>query len=135
ALEQLDGALVHAVGGRGVAVAVMHDAAAVGRATDGHVVEPEPVEDGGDGADHVRGAQDIAAQVEDDPVRLRLLLGRRQAPRALFGKRGEVLRQRDLTEVLAVVVAHLTLPGAVAARAVGDRRASPCPSWSRATPR
>src|SRR5262249_54662393 len=60
ALEELDRALVHAAGRRGVAVPVMNDAAAVRGASDRDVVEAEPVEDGGDRANHVRGAQDVA---------------------------------------------------------------------------
>src|SRR5262249_56286063 len=64
ALEELDGAPAHARGGAGVAVLVMYDAAAVGRAADGDVVEAEAIKEGGDGLDQVRGAQRVAAEVE-----------------------------------------------------------------------
>ena len=117
-LEELDGALVHAARRRGVAVSVVDDAAAVRRATDGDVVEPQPVEDRGDGADHVRGAQDVATEVEHDLVRLGVPLGRLQTPRPLLGQGRQILRQGDLAEVLLVVVGHLRSPvHAAAARA------------------
>jgi len=84
----------------------MDDAAAVGGSPDRHVVEPEPVEDRGDRPDHVGGAEDVAAEIEDDLVRLDVAPRRGQTPRPLPGQRGEVVGQRDLTEVLTVVVRH-----------------------------
>src|SRR5262245_39542877 len=130
ALEKLDRALVHAAGRRGVAVPVMNDAAAVRWAADRDVVEAEPIGDGGDRANHVRGAQDVAAEVEHDLVRLSVALGRGQTPRALLGQGRQVLGERDLAEVLLVVVGHLRSPVyAALARAAAGRPASPCP-WS-----
>ena len=52
-LEQLERPLRHAFAGGRVALAVVHDAAAIRRAADGDVVELEQIEHGGDGADHV----------------------------------------------------------------------------------
>src|SRR4029077_17728200 len=96
ALEELDGALVHPARRRSVAVSVVDDATAVGRTADGDVVEPEAVEDRGGRGYHVRGAQHVAAQVEHDLVRLRLLLGGLLAPRPFLRQGGQVFRQEDL---------------------------------------
>src|SRR5262249_37679900 len=106
ALKELDRALVHPAGRGGVAIPVMDDAAAVRGAADRDVVEPEPVEDGRDRANHVRGAQDVDTEVGNDLVRLGVALGCGQTPRALLGQGRQVLGERDLAEVLLVVVGH-----------------------------
>ena len=105
-LEELERAVRHPAAGRRVALLVMDDAAAIRRAADGDVVETEPVEDGGDGADHVRGPQHVAAEVQHDRLAPRPGLGGRQAPAPLVRARGEVVEQPDLAEILAVVEAH-----------------------------
>ena len=84
----------------------MHDAAAVRRPAHGDVVEPEAVEHGGDGLDHVRGPEHVAAQIEDDVVSSARAGGGSEPPASLAGRGHEVLGQRDLAEVLAVVEAH-----------------------------
>jgi hypothetical protein len=103
ALEELDGAAAHAGAGGGVPVLMVDNATAVGRAADRDVVELEAIEDRRDRPDHVRGPQDVAAQVQDDLVTLRGPPRRRQPPRALVRESGEILRQRDLAEMPAVV--------------------------------
>src|SRR5262249_28365677 len=105
ALEELDGVMAHALTGGRVAVPVMDDAAAVGDTADGHVIEAEAIEEGGHRTDHVRGPQDVAAEVEDDGGRLRIGLGR-QAPAPLVRRGHEVVQDLHLAEVLAVVERH-----------------------------
>ncbi len=84
----------------------MDDAAAVRDAAHGHVVETQPVEERGDGVDHLGGPQHVAAEIEDDGVRLRLGLGGGQAPPALVWRGHEVVQHLHLAEVLAVVERH-----------------------------
>ena len=110
ALEELERAPGHAIARRRVALLVVHDAAAVGRAADGHVIEAEAVEDGGDRADHMRSPQHVAAEIEDDRLARGRRLGRRQPPRSLVGARREVVGEFDLPEVLSVVEAHRASP-------------------------
>src|SRR5882724_8497478 len=105
ALEELDGVVGHAAGRRRVALLVVDDAAAVGGAAHRHVVESQAVEDGGDGVDHMRRPEDIAAEVENDPVAL-ILRGRGGVPLHLARHVGEVAHDRDLVEITFVVVGH-----------------------------
>jgi hypothetical protein len=84
---------------------VVLDAAAVGGAARGHVVEPEPVEDGGNGLDQMRGPEHVAAQVEHHVVPLAVARGLEQ-PGPILLLREEVVGEPDLAEVLAVVEAH-----------------------------
>ena len=107
ALEQLDGAAAHAAGRGGIPLLVMDDAAAVGRTADGDIVEPQAIEDRRDGLNQMRGAQDVASQVEHDGVRLGIARRRREPPGALLGPRGEVVQRRDLAKVPLVVVRHV----------------------------
>ena len=104
-LEQLDRVVGVALARGLLAAAVVLDAAAIRRAAGGHVVQAEPVEDGGRRLDHVRGAEHIAAQVEDDVVAL-AVAGGLQEPRPLLLLGEEVVGQLDLAEVLRVVEAH-----------------------------
>jgi hypothetical protein len=109
ALEVLDRAQVDVFRRLGVAGPVLDDAAAVGRAAHGDVVEAEPVEDGGDGANHVRRPEDVAAEVEDDVVVLSLAWRGGQPPRALFGQGREVLGKQHLAVLTRNLVGHVGL--------------------------
>jgi hypothetical protein len=106
-LEQLDRAVVHPAGRSGVAVLVMHDAAAVRRPPDGDVVEAEAVEDRRRGANHVGVPQYVASKIENDLVRVGVVARRLESPRALLRQGREVVGQPDLAEVPSVVVGHL----------------------------
>ena len=108
-LQQLDRVVGVALARGLLAAAVMLDAAAVGRPAGRHVVEPQPVEHRGGRLDQVRGAEHVAAQVEDDVVALAVARGR-QEPRALVLLRQEILGELDLTEVLRVVERHRRSP-------------------------
>src|SRR3990172_3756004 len=68
ALEELDGVIRHAAGRDRIALLMVDDPAAVRRAAPPDVVEPQAIEDRGEGMNNVGGAEDIAAKVEDDPV-------------------------------------------------------------------
>src|SRR5215831_16727934 len=72
ALEELEGVIGHAARRRRVALLMVHDAAAVRGSAHRDVVEAETVEDRVYGLNHVRGAENIAAEVEDDLVPLDL---------------------------------------------------------------
>ena len=106
ALEELQRPAAHAGGGLGVALPVVDDPAAVAGTAHRDVVQPEPGEDRGHRLHHVRGAQDVAAEVKDDVVVLTARRRWRGPPATLVAPAHEVLRQRDLAEVRAVVVAH-----------------------------
>ena len=88
---------------------MLDDAAAVGGAAHGDVVEAEPVEDGGDGADHVRGAEHVAAEVEDDVVVLAFARRGGQPPRALLRQGGQVLGKEHLAVLTRDIVGHVGL--------------------------
>ena len=88
---------------------MLDDAAAVGGAAHGDVVETEPVEDGADGADHVRGAEHVAAKIEDNIVVLALKGRGGQPPGALLGQRGEVLGEQHLAVLTRGVAGHVGL--------------------------
>jgi len=109
ALEVLDRAQVDVLGRLRVAAPVLNDAAAVGGAAHGDVVEAEPVEDGGDRADHVRCAEDVAAEVEDDVVVLALARRSGQPPRTLLGHGGQVLGEQHLAVLTRDLAGHVGL--------------------------
>ena len=69
-LQVVDRLLAHVVRDGVVTVARMHNAAAVGRAADGDVVDAEEIEDVGHGANHVGISQHVTAEVEHHSVRI-----------------------------------------------------------------
>jgi hypothetical protein len=96
ALEELDGVIRHAAGRGRIVLLMVDDPPAVRRATYRDVVEPEAVENCGDGLNHVEGAEDIATEVENDPVALAVLRQGGRTPLRLLRHVGQVADDRDL---------------------------------------
>src|SRR5262249_16749615 len=109
ALEELEGVIGHGACGRRVALLMVHDATAIGGPAHRDVVEAEAIEDRIHRLDHVRGAEDVAAEVEHDLVPLALRGRRGEAPRRLARHVEQIAGDGDVVEVALVVVGHVPL--------------------------
>ena len=106
----------HRTGRIFVAPLIVLDAAAIGLAADGREGDAHQLEDVGDGADQVGGAEHVATQVENDVRLLHVVLWRRQEPVAVLGFGLQPMDHVDLPEILLVkspvfsFLSHLPLP-------------------------